>query len=126
MGQGGAIAVVFMLFIAIIAMGSGYFYYSTLPPEQKTVFCRDDVSELSFVINDKTRSVIMAGEKVNPAHIKIFNDSAFEISWQSKNGLQTQMFMDRIAGKLEVETRENSLDDWKKIKLTCQHQAARF
>lgn len=126
MGQGGTIAVVFTLFVTIIGVGAGYFYYSTLPPEQKSVFCRDDDLELSFLINDKTQAIIMAGEKVNPSHIKIFNASAFEISWQSKSGTQTQMFMDRIAGKLEVETREDTLDDWKKIKLTCQHQAARF
>ncbi len=128
MGQGGAIATVFIMFIAIIALGASYFYIATRPAAQKTVFCREDDGslELSFVINDDDRSVLMAGQPVNPNHVKIFNKSAFEISWQSESGSQTQMFMDRIAGKLEVETRSNSLSDWRKVKLNCNHQAARF
>ncbi len=126
MGQGGAILMVFMLFFAIIGTGAAYIYMTTRPADQKSVICRDEGLELSFVINDKTKSILMAGEEVNPEHIKIFNQSAFEISWKNKTGAETQMFMDRIAGKLEVDTRQDTIDDWKKTKLNCQHQAARF
>ena len=128
MGQGGAILIVFMLFISIIAAGVGYFYYATLPPTEKTVFCKDNKSEfsISFVINDAKQSIIMSGENVNPEHIKFFNESAFEINWKSRSGTHTQMFMDRISGNLEVETRSDPNDDWEKIKLSCNHQIARF
>lgn len=128
MGQGGAMLAVFIVFLSIIFVAGSYMYYSSLPPEERTVFCKDNQSEfsISFVINDNKKSILMSGERVNQKHVKIFNESAFEIRWQSKNGTQTQMFMDRIAGNLDVETRSGPRDDWDKIKLVCNRQVARF
>lgn len=125
MGQGSALLLFFFMILVIAATGFGYFYYQLQPLDKKTVFCKDDQTEISFIINDKEKSAVMAGEPVNPEHIKIFNESAIEISWKSKSS-QTQMFLDRIAGKLEVNTRETEFDEWTKIKLSCHHRAARF
>lgn len=126
MGQGTAMLFVFSLFIGMIAVTAGYLYFSSLPPEDKTVFCNEDDFELSFVINDKKKTITMAGEPVKPSHLKIFNESAIEISWRSKTGRYTQMFMDRIAGKLEVQTKNRPADDWNRVKLNCQNRLARF
>ena len=59
----------------------------------------------------------MNGERVANDSIKIFNETAISARWKH-GGSATRFFLDRIAGRLEVETTEDFLE-WEKNEFQC-------
>ncbi|MGH1378763.1 MAG: hypothetical protein ACRBB3_08065 [Alphaproteobacteria bacterium] len=102
-----AIFVVTSLIFGLAIIVGGFFFISAqLTPERKEVKkaikCVSPKSTISFLIDDETRSVIMAGEAIPEKTITIFNDTAISAKWMYDKEI-TKVFLDRIAGRLEVE-----------------------
>ncbi len=115
----------FVMILAIIVTGVGSFiYFQYKGPERKTIICKNEKLELSFVIHDQDKAFVIAGEQVNPKNVSIFNESTIAASW-THNTAATKIFLDRITGKLELETKTGNRD-WEKNILECQYKAARF
>ncbi len=118
--------IVFLVIILSVIIG-GFYYFSKLvsQPKETAIKCNgeDDIT-ISFLIDDKNLSVIMAGKKILPNTINIFNKTAIEAAWK-KNNIGTKIFLDRIAGYLEVETTSDFVK-WDKERLECSNVAIRF
>lgn len=120
------LVLLFMVLMTITIISAFYFLIfdqnASLP--RRAIVCENDGPTISFLINEKTQEVIMLGEKINPSSITIFNQAAISAKWSHKKG-DTKIFLDRIAGKLEVEnTANNGLIDKQKFK--CMNTTIRF
>ncbi len=120
---GGIIAFITVM-LTIICGGFAYFYIQFLPSPKKAIKCTNEWSTISFMVNEEKRTVVMAGEMLDPNSISIFNETAIAATWKHKNGA-TKIFLDRIAGALEVETTEGG-SEWEKNKFSCSHSSVRF
>lgn len=120
---GGIIAFITVI-LAIICGGFAYFYIQFLPSPKKAVKCTNEWSTISFMVNEENKTVVMAGEMLDPNSISIFNETAIAASWKHKNGA-TKIFLDRIAGGLEVETTKDNIE-WEKNKFDCSQSSVRF
>lgn len=78
------------------------------------------------MINEETGALTMAGQIVDPKTISIMNDTAISAEWKHKDGAQTKIFLDRIAGELEVQTKPDPFSEVEKEKFKCQHSNVRF
>ncbi len=118
--------VIFLIFMITVILG-GFLYFSILisGEKQTAVKCKGDGDiTISFLIDDEKSSVIMAGKEIEPSTINIFNKTAIAAAWKNKN-IGTKIFLDRIAGFLEIET-SNNLTDWEKQRLECFSVIIRF
>lgn len=117
--------IVFMFVILVVAIGGFTVFYTQMqPPAEKTVTCKNEWSSISFLINDADQTLLMNGERVAPESIKIFNETAISARWKHSNAA-TRIFLDRIAGRLEVETTEDFLE-WEKNEFQCNFSQKRF
>lgn len=117
--------VVFMFVILVVAVGGFTIFYTQMkPPAEKTVTCKNEWSSISFLINDEEPYLLMNGERVANESIKIFNETAISARWKH-GGSATKFFLDRIAGRLEVETTEDFLE-WEKNEFKCNFSQKRF
>ena len=120
-------AAVILFFTVLLAMMFAGFMYFFSPSEsafKKAVKCTNEWYTISFLINDVERSVLMGGEPVDPQSITIFNETAIAANWGHKQE-KNKIFMDRIAGNLEVETKVEG-QDWKKNEFECSIASLRF
>lgn len=99
----------FLLFMIITILGAflafGYFFIfqNNIIPK-KAISCTNDGPTISFLIDEEERELIMMGEKIEPENVKIFNEAVISAQWELKDGY-TKIFIDRISGELEVETK---------------------
>tara|TARA_R110001592_G_scaffold20926_25_gene84911 strand:- start:42306 stop:42680 length:375 start_codon:yes stop_codon:yes gene_type:complete len=124
MGNNGGLVVFLFMIIVVVVGGFALFFTQFQPPKEKTVTCKNEWSTISFLINEEENILIMNGELVAPESIKIFNSTAISAQWKHA-GATTKFFLDRIAGALEVETTEDSLE-WDKNKFECNFSQKRF
>ncbi len=127
--RNGSAAVLFTTMMAVIVAGGFImFYRQFLPPEKTAVSClHKDVeysTTISLLIDKKTGEVMMSGEAINPEHIKINNETAVSAAWSHKAG-RTKMFLDRIAGKLEIEISQDGVH-WDKTEFQCSTSRLKF
>lgn len=127
--MGNAVFVItsFLFGLAII-IGGFFFISAQLTPEYKSVTkaikCVSPKSTISFLVDDEAQSVIMAGEAIPPKTIVIFNETAISAKWLHNKEI-TKVFLDRIAGRLEVEVSD-SLGKSEVDKFDCSAVAVRF
>lgn len=127
MGQNTFI-IVFFTFAISIVLGGFLFISSQFIPKaviaQKAIKCANPESTISFLIDDESRTILMAGELLSPKTITIFNKTAISAQWVHNNET-TKMFLDRIAGRLKVETSGN-VGREQVDKFDCNAVAVRF
>ncbi len=124
MGNSNAL-IVFLLMVIFIAVGGFALFYTQFQPSpQKTATCKNEWSTISFLIDEEKNMLLMNGERVAPERIKIFNDTAISAQWKHE-GSATKFFLDRIAGRLEVQTTEDFLE-WEKNEFECNVSQKRF
>ncbi len=118
--------IVFLLIaLSTICGGFIYFYMSVSQTRETAIKCTGDGGiTISFLIDDENSVVLMAGQKISPNTISILNKTAVAAAWKKKN-IGTKIFLDRIAGYLEVETT-NDFVVWEKERLECFNVAIRF
>ncbi len=118
-----------LLFIVMLAVTTIAGFYMVMFSQnsnvnKRAIVCRNDGPTISFLINEKTQEIIMLGEVIDPSSINIFNKAAISAAWSHK-GADTKIFLDRIAGQLEVETsKANGKID--KQKFECSNTNIRF
>lgn len=116
------------MMVVIVAGGFTIFYWQFLPPEKTAISCSHKEEEyqttISLLIDRKSGSVMMSGEVINPEHIKINNETAISAEWEHNKG-RTKIFLDRIAGKLDVEVSQDSVH-WQKTEFTCNSSRLKF
>lgn len=105
--MGNTTFIITFVMVGLCVILGGFIFISTqlMPrPEvrQKAIKCTNPESTISFLIDDESRTVIMAGEMLPPKTIMIFNKTAISAKWLHNNET-TKMFLDRIAGRLLVE-----------------------
>ncbi len=110
--------------LIIVFSGFAFFYLKFLPNPRTAIRCQNDWSTISFLIDEEQRSIIMAGEAIDPKSVKIFNETAITARWKHRSG-ETKVFLDRISGRLEVQTRERAIE-WNKNEFECVHSNIRF
>lgn len=124
MGNSNAL-VMFLLLVIVVAIGGFALFYTQFQPSaQKTATCKNEWSTISFLINEEDNTLLMNGENVAPDRIKIFNDTAISAQWKH-DGSATKFFLDRIAGRLEVQTTDDFLE-WDKNEFECNVSQKRF
>jgi len=109
--MGNNSAVFMVLFFMLVMIGSIFFAFWTQepapPPTKVTITCKnEDVTDkrvVGVLVDKEAKSMIISGEVVNPDHIRIFNDTAIEAAWMVKD-MKTNVFLDRIAGRLVIQT----------------------
>lgn len=121
--------VMFVVVAMICIMGGFVVFMLNMqkePPAKRAIECRNEWSVISFLIDEDNETVMMAGEFLDPSSIKTFNETAISAQWthDSGNG-ETKVFLDRIAGHLEVETKEKGLD-WEKNEFECRNTRVKF
>ena len=110
--------------LTIICSGFVYFFIQFMPDRVNAVQCQNEASTISILINDSDNSLIMAGKAMDDDMITIFNDTAIAMNWTNeKEG--TKVFLDRIAGLLEIETTTD-LITWDKEEFNCRQVSIRF
>lgn len=118
-------AMVFVAVSLIIAVAAfGLFYMQFLPDKRSAIKCENDWSTISFLIDEEQRSIVMAGEPVSANNVKIFNETAISAGWKHASG-ETKIFLDRISGRLEVQTRNRTIE-WDKNEFECTQSQIRF
>ena len=110
--------------ITIICSGFVYFYMKFTPNMKNAILCSNEDSTISFLVNDDDKSVVMAGKLVDSQTINIFNETAIAMSW-TNNKEGTKIFLDRIAGLLEIETTPDSIE-WEKEEFECRRVSIRL
>ena len=124
MNNSSSIVIFLTLAITVICGGFVYIYMKVSPDARKAVQCKNDVSSISFLIDDEAKSVTMAGKIIDSTNITVINETAVAMDWTNKtNG--TKVFLDRIAGSLEIETT-NDLVNWDKEEMKCHQVSIRF
>lgn len=122
-----------MLLVSFVALGGfiAFFIYQLTPPSgppRMMITCvndnRDDERKVGVLLDTKNKEIILSGEPVPKEYIRLFNDTAIEARW-SVNGLHTTVFIDRIAGHMQIETR---LGDRLPVKnkFSCSQSAQRI
>ncbi len=119
------ILLLFMVMLTFSAIMLGYFYiFQAHAGPKRAIVCKNDGPNITFLINEKKRDIIMLGEKISAESIKIFNETAISAQWRHNDGF-TKIFLDRISGELEVETSSEG-GQWDKQKFECANTAIKF
>lgn len=102
--------ITFVMVGLCIILGGFVFISTQLMPKyedtKKAIKCVNPESAISFLIDDESRTVIMAGELLPSKTITIFNQTAISAKWLNNNE-RTRMFLDRISGRLLIEVSDN-------------------
>ena len=127
--MGNTTFIITFVMVGLCVILGGFVFISTqLMPKhetaEKAIKCTNPEAAISFLIDDDSRTIIMAGELLPPKTITIFNKTAISAKW-SHNNETTKMFLDRIAGRLQVEISDR-LGNNHTDKFDCNVVSVRF
>ncbi|GEM_PF-6531959 len=108
----------------VICSGFVYFYIQFLPDPQRAVKCTGGDISINFIINDKERSIVMDGDVLPLDVVSVFDKAIISAKWLHDDKV-TKMYLDRISGDLEINTKKAGLP-WEKEILKCSNAAGRF
>lgn len=124
-GNVGFLLLFFVMMISVTICGFYFLMFNQGSALiKRAIVCENDGPTISFLIDEKNKNIIMLGEAIDHASIKIFNQAAISAEWTHKQG-RTSVFLDRISGQLDVETSlENGKID--KQKFECSSTNIKF
>ncbi len=120
-----------VLSLVVLGLFVAFFIYQITPappPEKMAVTCtndnREDKRTVGILLHTNTKEMVMSGEHVPAKFIRVFNDTAIDARWKVDD-LQTKVFIDRIAGRLEIITQRDGREPETNT-FTCHAASQRF
>lgn len=120
-----------ILSFLLLGLFVAFFIYQITPappPERMSITCtndnREDKRTVGILLDVANKEMIMSGEHVPEKFIRVFNETAIDARWEV-GGLMTKVFIDRIAGQLEIITQHKGRQPIRNS-FTCHASSTRF
>ncbi|MDH5721980.1 MAG: hypothetical protein OEY94_01490 [Alphaproteobacteria bacterium] len=91
----------------------------------KTIKCMNPHFDIAMMIEDSDKTFFVGGQQVEPENIEMFNDMAIRAKWLHKDGY-TNIFLDRVNGKVELTEYDFQDIPIKKDELNCVNKRSEF